>query len=190
MSVPNVAESSSSESPQLCRQFTSIDEEQWALAIWAQDSIKEGRLKQIVDTNIRGLVSPKCVKMFAQLAKRCLHKHLKQRPTMAEVVVERNWLEGTLSNIIDPRIDVHLSSLTSFVEIGLCVQEDAVDRPTMEEVVSMLLDRASLALPVAKMREMMTTKRGCSNGISSAVNDNDSHDNYYTGADEDDFYQN
>ncbi|KAL8242782.1 hypothetical protein R6Q59_013084 [Mikania micrantha] len=64
----------------------SIDEEQWALAIWAQDSIKEGRLNQIVDTNIRGSVSPKCVKMFAQLAKRCLHKHLKQRPTMAEVV--------------------------------------------------------------------------------------------------------
>ncbi|KAL8242795.1 hypothetical protein R6Q59_013097 [Mikania micrantha] len=65
----------------------SIDEEQWALAIWAQDSIKEGRLKQIVDTNIRGSVSTKYVKMFAQLAKMCLHKHLKQRPTMAEVVV-------------------------------------------------------------------------------------------------------
>ncbi|KAD2393985.1 hypothetical protein E3N88_40962 [Mikania micrantha] len=454
----------------------SIDEEQWALAIWAQDSIKEGRLKQIVDTNIRGLVSPKCVKMFAQLAKRCLHKQLKQRPTMAEVVVclesilalqekanntsqltivqkfgrfapmfiypsnvensggssvkslelyfdtvggenqtlhrfdidtlivatqnfsednriapyscgrykgklqngqsiavaptssgttcevymneasilaklehenvakllgyciegkiwflvyeftvlesldrlmfgsrsihlnwdkrykiilgvarallylhkdapfrvihsdvnprnifldeslnaklsnfwnarclainetdrhvsrifagcggylapeyvlygdlstkadvfnlgvlilqiiighkgttidispeegllkfvEGNWLNGTLSNIIDPMIDVDLNSLTSFVRL-LCVQEDAADRPTMEEVVSMLIDRLSLALPVAKMRQMITTTRECSNGISFPVDDNDSHDGYYTCADEDDF---
>ncbi|KAD2393977.1 hypothetical protein E3N88_40954 [Mikania micrantha] len=166
MSVPNIAESSSSESPQLCRQFTfseiqqatqnldesliighggfgkvykgtitngsnplivaikrldsnsnqgssefwaevnmlsnlrhchlvsligyldrRIDEEQRALAIWAQDSIKKGRLKQIVDTEIRESVSPKCLKVFAKLAKGCLHKHPKQRPTMAEVVV-------------------------------------------------------------------------------------------------------
>ncbi|KAD2393990.1 hypothetical protein E3N88_40967 [Mikania micrantha] len=461
-----------------CRtSWRSIDEEQWALAIWAQDSIKEGRLKQIVDTNIRGSVSPKSVKMFAQLAKRCLHKHLKQRPTMAEVVfclesilalqekanntshltimqniarfapavispsnvensggssvnslelyfdtvggenqtlhrfdldtlivatenfseankiapyicvrykgklqngqsitvaptpsgaqrekeymneasilvkvehenvakligyciegkrwflvyefavlesldhlmfdpkctllnwdtrykivlgvakallylhkdapvrvihsdvnsgnifldeslnaklsnfwnarflainetdccvsrifgtsrylapeymmygdlstkadvysfgvlilqiitgrknmtsdifpwgrletVKKNWLEETLSDIIDPRIDVDSSSMTSFVEIGLlCLQEDAADRPIMEEVVSMLVDRSSLALPVAKMREMITTTREHATGISSPLDDDDSYDGYYTGADEDDF---
>ncbi|GKB45291.1 serine-threonine/tyrosine-protein kinase catalytic domain-containing protein [Tanacetum coccineum] len=45
----------------------SLDEEQWGLAIWAQDSIKERQAKA------------NC--------KRCLHKHLKQRPTMAEIVV-------------------------------------------------------------------------------------------------------
>ncbi|KAL8242791.1 hypothetical protein R6Q59_013093 [Mikania micrantha] len=102
--------------------------------------------------------------------------------------VERNWLKGTLSNIIDPRIDVDSSSMTSFVEIGLlCVQKDAADRPTMVEVVSMLLDRSSLAHLVAKMRKKIPTKRERSNGISSAVNDNDSHDGYYTGADEDEF---
>ncbi|KAK9060565.1 hypothetical protein SSX86_021270 [Deinandra increscens subsp. villosa] len=66
---------------------SSIEEEHWGLAIWAQESIKEGRLKEIVDTNMRGVISPKCLKLFALLAKRCLHKHLKQRPTMAEVVV-------------------------------------------------------------------------------------------------------
>ncbi|KAD2394070.1 hypothetical protein E3N88_41047 [Mikania micrantha] len=389
----------------------SIDEEQWALAIWAQDSIKKGRLKQIVDTNIRGSVSPKCLKLLAQLAKGCLHKHLKQRPTMAEVVVclesilalqekanntsqltimqnisrfaptvvspsnvensggssgnslalyldtvggenqtlrrfdldtlivaTKNFSEankisphkceslykGKLQNglsiavtssgtqreeeymneasilvklehenvakllgyciegktwflvyefavlesldhlMFDPActlldwdtrykivlgvakallylhkdapvrvihcdvkpqnilldeslnaklssfwnarclainetdchpsrfcgtlIDVDSSSMTSFVEIGLlCVQKDAADRPTMVEVVSMLLDRSSLAHLVAKMRKKIPTKRERSNGISSAVNDNDSHDGYYTGADEDEF---
>ncbi|KAD2394065.1 hypothetical protein E3N88_41042 [Mikania micrantha] len=67
--------------------YRGIDEEKIALAIWAQDSIKEGRLKKIVDTDIRESVSPKCLKVFAKLAKGCLHKHPKERPTMAEVVV-------------------------------------------------------------------------------------------------------
>ncbi|KAL9996884.1 putative protein kinase RLK-Pelle-DLSV family [Helianthus debilis subsp. tardiflorus] len=65
---------------------TTIDEEHWGLARWAQDSIKEGRLKQIVDTNIRETISTKCLKDFARLADRCLHSHPKKRPTMAEVV--------------------------------------------------------------------------------------------------------
>ncbi|PWA54042.1 serine-threonine/tyrosine-protein kinase catalytic domain-containing protein [Artemisia annua] len=65
----------------------SLDGERLGLAIWAQGSIKEGRLKQIVDNHIKGEISPKCLKMFAQLAKRCLHKHLRRRPTMAEIVV-------------------------------------------------------------------------------------------------------
>ncbi|XP_076920788.1 putative receptor-like protein kinase At5g39000 [Bidens hawaiensis] len=65
----------------------SIDEEQWGLATWAQDSIKEGRLEQIVDANIRGRIFTKCLKEFALLADRCLHSRPKQRPTMAEVVV-------------------------------------------------------------------------------------------------------
>ncbi|KAJ0488410.1 putative protein kinase RLK-Pelle-CrRLK1L-1 family [Helianthus annuus] len=63
-----------------------INEEHWGLAIWAQESIKEGRLNHIVDTNIREGISLKCLKVFAQLAKQCLHKHLKQRPTMAAIV--------------------------------------------------------------------------------------------------------
>ncbi|KAD2393982.1 hypothetical protein E3N88_40959 [Mikania micrantha] len=104
--------------------------------------------------------------------------------------VQRNWFKGTLSNIIDPRIDVDSSSMTSLVEIGLlCVQKDAADRPTMEEVVSMLLDRSSLALPVEKMREKIITAREFLYGTGSPVDDdNDSLDSYYTsGADEDDF---
>ncbi|KAM0020348.1 putative non-specific serine/threonine protein kinase [Helianthus debilis subsp. tardiflorus] len=71
--------------------------------------------------------------------------------------VERNWLEGTVFNIINPRIDVDSSTMTRFIEIGLlCVQEDAADRPTMEEVVGMLLGSSSLTLPVSKLRTRMT----------------------------------
>ena len=66
---------------------SSIDEEQCGLAAWAHDSVKEGRVKQIVDVNIRGSISSKCLKEFAQLADRCLHSSPKQRPTMAQVVM-------------------------------------------------------------------------------------------------------
>ncbi|KAI3788906.1 hypothetical protein L2E82_01687 [Cichorium intybus] len=64
----------------------SLDEEHWGLVNWAQESIKEGRLKQIVDFTIRVGVMPRCLKQFARLADRCLHSNPKQRPTMAEVV--------------------------------------------------------------------------------------------------------
>ncbi|XP_076888371.1 putative cysteine-rich receptor-like protein kinase 20 isoform X1 [Bidens hawaiensis] len=86
--------------------------------------------------------------------------------------VRRNWLNGSLSNIIDPRIDVDSSSMTRFFEIGLlCVQEDAADRPTMHEVVSMLLDSSSITIPVSKMRAMVTREH--SNSISTSVDDYD-----------------
>ncbi|KAL7601137.1 hypothetical protein Lser_V15G24241 [Lactuca serriola] len=65
----------------------SLDEEHWGLVNWAQESVKEGRLKQIVDWYIRERILPKCLKEFAKLADRCLHSNPKQRPTMAEVVV-------------------------------------------------------------------------------------------------------
>ncbi|KAI3803264.1 hypothetical protein L1987_31414 [Smallanthus sonchifolius] len=83
----------------------SIDEEQWGLATWAQDSIKEGRLKQIVDSNLSGRISRKCLKEFALLADRCLHSRPKQRPTMAEVVV---GLESILA--LQERTDSQLLS--------------------------------------------------------------------------------
>ncbi|PWA96517.1 serine/threonine-protein kinase, SIK1/2 [Artemisia annua] len=64
-----------------------LDKEQWNLARWAQESIKEGNLKNIIDSDIRGKISPKCLKEFLRIAERCLHMNPKQRPTMAEVVV-------------------------------------------------------------------------------------------------------
>ncbi|KAJ0794781.1 putative protein kinase RLK-Pelle-CrRLK1L-1 family [Helianthus annuus] len=73
----------------LCRKRAvdrSLDEEQWGLVTWFQDSIKEGNLKHIIDLDIRGEISPKCLKEFIRIIQRCLHHDLKQRPTMAEVL--------------------------------------------------------------------------------------------------------
>nr|KAJ0208147.1 hypothetical protein LSAT_V11C500266370 [Lactuca sativa] len=62
-----------------------------------------------------------------------------------------NWVKGTSSNIIDPRIHAHSSSITRVIHIGLlCVQVDPADRPTMEEVVGMLTSNSSLPLPLQK----------------------------------------
>ncbi|KAJ9538342.1 hypothetical protein OSB04_031075 [Centaurea solstitialis] len=65
----------------------SLGEEQRSLARWAKESIKEGKLNQIVDVNLRGRISPKCLKEFTRLAYSCLQSHLKHRPTMVEVVM-------------------------------------------------------------------------------------------------------
>ncbi|KAL8252315.1 hypothetical protein R6Q59_036008 [Mikania micrantha] len=73
----------------LCRKRAvdkSLDEEQWGLVTWVQDSIKEGNLKNIIDSDIRGEISPKCLKEYVKLAERCLHNSPKQRPNMAEVL--------------------------------------------------------------------------------------------------------
>ncbi|GJY66740.1 receptor-like protein kinase FERONIA [Tanacetum coccineum] len=64
-----------------------LNEEQMSLARWAKKSIKEGNVKNIIDSDIRGQISPKCLKEFTRIAERCLQIDPKQRPTMAEVVV-------------------------------------------------------------------------------------------------------
>ncbi|KAL8252329.1 hypothetical protein R6Q59_036022 [Mikania micrantha] len=73
----------------LCRKRAvdkSLYEEQWGLVTWVQDSIKEGNLKNIIDSDIRGEISPKCLKEYVKLAERCLHNSPKHRPTMAEIL--------------------------------------------------------------------------------------------------------
>ncbi|XP_071716224.1 receptor-like protein kinase FERONIA isoform X1 [Rutidosis leptorrhynchoides] len=55
----------------------SLDEEQWGLASWVQDCIKQGRLKQIVDPDISDKISPTCLKEFPKLAVGCLHSYPK-----------------------------------------------------------------------------------------------------------------
>ncbi|KAF5776750.1 putative protein kinase RLK-Pelle-DLSV family [Helianthus annuus] len=109
-----------------------------------------------------------------------------ENPYEFHEIVERNWLQVTLSNVVDPTIDVDSSFMTRFLEIGLlCVQQDHADRPTMEEVVSMLLDSSSLTLPMAKMEERITRERSNSVSSSNTVDHSDPDYDYNTGPDED-----
>ncbi|KAL8252313.1 hypothetical protein R6Q59_036006 [Mikania micrantha] len=79
----------------LCRKRAvdkSLDEEQWGLVAWVQDSIKEGNSKNIIDSDIRGEISPKCLKEYVKLAERCLHNSPKQRPNMAEILFSLEYV--------------------------------------------------------------------------------------------------
>ncbi|XP_058187710.1 wall-associated receptor kinase-like 3 [Rhododendron vialii] len=64
-----------------------------SLPFWAQQCMKKGMLDQIIDPYLRGQIPPKCLKLFAEVASKCLHKHPQGRPTMAEV-------EGSLKHIL------------------------------------------------------------------------------------------
>ncbi|XP_035833241.1 receptor-like protein kinase FERONIA [Helianthus annuus] len=76
----------------LCRKRAVDDSLDWGIATWAKDSIKEGNLKDIVDSDIRGEISPICLKHYARIAERCLDSHPKHRPTMAEVVLSLEYV--------------------------------------------------------------------------------------------------
>ncbi|MFS7950615.1 putative protein kinase RLK-Pelle-RLCK-VIIa-2 family [Helianthus anomalus] len=88
----------------LCRKRavdTSLGDDQWSLVAWVQDSVKEVRLKHIIDSDIRGETYPKCLKGFPRLADRCLHNNPRQRSTKVEAVASLEnvqKLRGRINN--------------------------------------------------------------------------------------------
>ncbi|KAM7485625.1 hypothetical protein LguiA_001634 [Lonicera macranthoides] len=64
----------------------SLDEDQWGLARWGQQCIKEGASHQIIGPNLKWEILPNSLTEFVQIADQCLHSCPKQRPTMSEVV--------------------------------------------------------------------------------------------------------
>ncbi|KAJ9552205.1 hypothetical protein OSB04_016250 [Centaurea solstitialis] len=64
----------------------SLDEDQWGLAPWAQERIKQGKRNHIIDSRLRGQISSSCLKGFVRIASQCLHNQPNQRPRMTEIV--------------------------------------------------------------------------------------------------------
>ncbi|XAR48307.1 Non-specific serine/threonine protein kinase [Bertholletia excelsa] len=62
------------------------DDDRSSLALWAQRCIKKGALNKIVDPSLKGQISPYSLKLFGEIAGKCIHSHPRGRPTMAEVV--------------------------------------------------------------------------------------------------------
>nr|GEW27329.1 serine/threonine/dual specificity protein kinase, catalytic domain-containing protein [Tanacetum cinerariifolium] len=54
---------------------------------WAQRCVRKRNLDKLVSAEIRGQLSPRSVKEFAQIPYRCLDGDLKERPKMSEVAV-------------------------------------------------------------------------------------------------------
>ncbi|PWA96514.1 Concanavalin A-like lectin/glucanase, subgroup [Artemisia annua] len=120
----------------LCRKRAvdkSLDQDQWNLARWAQESIKAGNLRRIIDPDIGGQIYPKCLKEFVRIAERCLHNNPQKRSTMAEVVVS---LESVLA--LQEKIN------SSFQASGKTIFGRIVDRlyfPYNGEQLGRIVDR-------------------------------------------------
>ncbi|KAM0031069.1 putative protein kinase RLK-Pelle-CrRLK1L-1 family [Helianthus debilis subsp. tardiflorus] len=85
------------------------EEDECSLVRWAQRCVKERKLDQIVDSNIKGTISAKCLKRFAQIADRCVHNDPKERPSMTEVVASLQAL-----SVLQEKSNIELSATTSF----------------------------------------------------------------------------
>ncbi|PWA70328.1 serine-threonine/tyrosine-protein kinase catalytic domain-containing protein [Artemisia annua] len=141
--------------------------------IMAPEYIRENILSNKVDVFSFGLLvletisGRRTISCYGSKANRMLNYH-----------IWRNWLKGTPSNIIDPRINVDSCSMTRFIEIGLlCIQEDAADRPTMEQVVDILLEKSYVALLIPKVPAWVISEYSndtSSDDISSNDDDYDS----------------
>ncbi|KAF7143162.1 hypothetical protein RHSIM_Rhsim05G0047400 [Rhododendron simsii] len=68
-----------------------VDEEQRSLVLWAKQGIKEDKLDQLIDPSLRDQISENCLKVFAEVANKCLDSLPKGRPTMADVVVRLEY---------------------------------------------------------------------------------------------------
>ncbi|KAJ0717219.1 putative protein kinase RLK-Pelle-CrRLK1L-1 family [Helianthus annuus] len=60
--------------------------EDMGLASWALSHIKKGKINNIIDRRIRGQISNRCIKGFANIARCCLDSEPNKRPTLAEIV--------------------------------------------------------------------------------------------------------
>ncbi|KAI8534142.1 hypothetical protein RHMOL_Rhmol10G0065900 [Rhododendron molle] len=78
----------------------SLEENQHSLAVWAQQYIKEEKHDQLIDPSLRDQILPQCLKVFTEVANKCLHKHPSGRPTMTDVVAS---LECMLASQEQPR---------------------------------------------------------------------------------------
>ncbi|KAF7129317.1 hypothetical protein RHSIM_Rhsim10G0053900 [Rhododendron simsii] len=68
-----------------------VDEEQRSLVLWAKQGIKEDKLDQLIDPSLRDQISAHCLKVFAEVANKCLDSLPKGRPTMADVVARLEY---------------------------------------------------------------------------------------------------
>ncbi|KAM7488669.1 hypothetical protein LguiB_026153 [Lonicera macranthoides] len=68
--------------------LTLADEDQWNLVAWAHQCVEKGKVKQIVDPNLKSQILPSSLSAFVKIAERCLHVRRAQRPTMTKVLAE------------------------------------------------------------------------------------------------------
>ncbi|XP_057769747.1 receptor-like protein kinase FERONIA isoform X2 [Salvia miltiorrhiza] len=92
-----------------------VTEDEQILSMWAQDKNSKGEVDQIVDLNLRDEISPDSLKIFVELAERCLEDEPNNRPTMSQVVQQ---LELALEQQESKRILASNETSSSYEETG------------------------------------------------------------------------
>ncbi|XP_047320148.1 receptor-like protein kinase FERONIA isoform X2 [Impatiens glandulifera] len=92
---------------------TRAEEEQRSLALWAQSCFKDETVDQMIDPSLRGQIPVASVKLFSTIAMECLHNHLKNRPSMSDVVSRLQSIFDSLSEEKDSSVE-EMNNLDKF----------------------------------------------------------------------------
>ncbi|XP_019185326.1 PREDICTED: receptor-like protein kinase FERONIA isoform X2 [Ipomoea nil] len=112
-------------------------EEQHSLATWAIDYMRKGKVNDIVDSSLAGQVSRTCLKVFAEIAGRCLRKQPHERPDMADVLTNLELVlallqkEGVEDEVMSIG-SVHSDGVISFDEHCGDILGENMENPTTE----------------------------------------------------------
>ncbi|KAH7846839.1 hypothetical protein Vadar_018740 [Vaccinium darrowii] len=82
-----------------------LEEEQRSLALWAQHCIEEEKFDQLIDPSLRDQISHECLKVFTEVANKCLHKHPSGRPIIIDVVASLECMLASQKQPMNACID-------------------------------------------------------------------------------------
>ncbi|KAG6401969.1 hypothetical protein SASPL_138837 [Salvia splendens] len=98
-------------------------EDKLLLTKWARENISKGKFDQIVAPDLMGEISEDSLKAFVEVAERCLHDDPRERPTMAQVVLQLEYAlkqqdtsKSMPQNVNDPHSSNKEANLSSNVQ--------------------------------------------------------------------------
>ncbi|KAF7849218.1 hypothetical protein BT93_L1071 [Corymbia citriodora subsp. variegata] len=104
---------------------------EWSLVEWAKPYIREQKIEEIVDPNIKGMYHAEAMWRVVEVALACIEPFSAYRPSMADIVRE---LEDAL--IIENNASEYLKSIDSFGgsnRFSIVIEKKAVLSPTREQ---------------------------------------------------------
>lgn len=104
---------------------------EWSLVEWAKPYIREQKIEEIVDPNLKGMYHAEAMWRVVEVALACIENYSDYRPSMANIVRE---LEDAL--IIENNASEYMKSIDSFGgsnRFSIIIEKKAVLFPTQEQ---------------------------------------------------------